>query len=408
MSSGILHKIEEGSCNLVKTPVLQDETNIRVNIFIPTSLRFYGGGEKLLILLSSRLNKIGFSTTIFGDKEYSGIKRVDDLGKDKFGITYIEIGMVQNHGIGKILYHSFPSSESLKNSKLNLIMIWRVPSLRQIKACTDSDSKCIFLLHGIGIDRFHLNNLLVILYQVYMRLQFFIKRPFLSNPNLYYQVINDFQYRFFSKLSKSPKGVFFIRNALRSDSFTVGKNDKEFKVIFVGRTENLQKGIKRLLKVARILAVKRPSLKIEIIGSGTYSPKIRDTKNLSYLGFISDELKLMALKDANLLVSTSNMDPSPAVIVEALLSGLPVVGTNVSGISDTLRMSTLYGTVSSFAPRDISDCIIRNFDLWEADKDAYFSQKIERRNLALKDFSFEKMIDGYSDMLKKVSFGDSE
>ncbi len=348
------------------------------------------------------LNKLGFNTTIYGDDQYSGIKRVQELREDDYRITYKEIRMQQHRGIGRIMYHKFPSIDSLRIGALNLIMLWRVPSRNQIMACTDSSSKCILLLHGIGIDRLHFANLTVILYQLYLRLQLHLKRPILSDRNLYFQVLNDFQYDYLCRLLRKPENIFLIKNGVQSGSYMVGRNDDIFKVIFIGRIENVQKGIRRLLRVSQILSVKRPELKFEIIGSGSYSSKIENTKNLTYSGFVTSEEKVKVLKEAGLLVITSNMDPSPAVVIEALLSGLPVVGTPVSGIAGMLKLNSLYGDISGFNPNAFSDSIIKYFDLWRGSPERYFLDKIERRNRAIEDFSFDRMIKEYETMIRKV------
>jgi glycosyltransferase involved in cell wall biosynthesis len=95
----------------------------------------------------------------------------------------------------------------------------------------------------------------------------------------------------------------------------------------------------RLIEVATILKSKNVEVKFLIAGDGDLFQETRDSAAeldlpFIFLGWQHDLAALFSV--ANVLVMTSDNEGTPLSIVQAQLSGVPVVSTNVGSISEVL------------------------------------------------------------------------
>ncbi|MCS7123662.1 MAG: glycosyltransferase family 4 protein [Endomicrobia bacterium] len=98
------------------------------------------------------------------------------------------------------------------------------------------------------------------------------------------------------------------------------KNIKKKKIVlFVGRIER-QKGIDRLIKVAKML----PTVKFVVIGRGRIKEKL---KNITYLGFVSDNILRRYYRDALIFFLPSRAETLGYSILEAMANGCIIVST---------------------------------------------------------------------------------
>lgn len=375
---------------------------LSINLILPSSLNFYGGGEAMAISISSGMNKVGLKTILYDKKNYSGLSRVPDSYLEDLGVNRKQVDMIPIGKIKKIFFHDFPSKELLSEGSLNMILIWRVPSREQLKMVIYSEVPTIFLLHGIALEKIRLSNPIIILYQLFLRLQMHNDRKLFLNPNLNFQCLNTSQANYLRKVGISSDKIFTIKNGIQTEIYKVGKNNSEFRILFVGRSENLQKGINRLIRIGRIVNRKGYNIKFVVIGSGKYSPMLRRIRYIDYLGYVTPEVKLQELEKSNLLLVTSNMEPFGLTLLEGILSGLPVVSTPASGPSDIINLSPLFGKASSFRASILARDIISYYDDWKNDPKKYFTEKMIRRKDAERLFTEKKMIDNYAKMAKKI------
>jgi glycosyltransferase involved in cell wall biosynthesis len=108
--------------------------------------------------------------------------------------------------------------------------------------------------------------------------------------------------------------------------------------LYLGRVTRIKRP-DRLLEVATILKSKNVEVKFLIAGDGDLFQNTRDSAAALDLPFIflGWQHNLAALFSvANILVMTSDNEGTPLSIVQAQLSGVPVVSTNVGSISEVL------------------------------------------------------------------------
>lgn len=374
-----------------------------VNIISPNSLKFYGGGEITALTISSELNKIGIPNVLYGSNESPNVTRVEHIDTQTLNVDYRDSEMESENGVKHFFFHKFPSLKLLQSARLNLILIWRIPSKRQIETCKLSGSSTVLMLHGIGLEKLRLTNPIIFFYQLYMRLLLTLRIKALIYSKIYFQVLSSYQRNFIANLGVPQEKIFLIKNGIEVNSYKVGRNDDCFQVLFIGRIESIQKGINRLLKVSELLRTAESAIKISAIGSGKDADKLRRSTSITYLGFVSSETKLVELEKSNLLICTSNMEVFPIVLLEALCSGLPVISTPVAGPSEILEMFPLSGKLSTFKPRGMVADILNYYHLWKNDKSGYYEGKMKRSQWAKQKFDTVAMAEHYRNMIKEIS-----
>ncbi|MDB5169348.1 MAG: hypothetical protein JWO41_704 [Candidatus Saccharibacteria bacterium] len=126
-------------------------------------------------------------------------------------------------------------------------------------------------------------------------------------------------------------------------------------ILFIGRLER-RKGVKYLLQAYSLLVQQQPDVKLVIAGDGPDREKLEllaedlGLHNVSFLGFISEDLKLQLLKEADIFCSPAVFGESfGIVLLEAMATGVITVAGNNSGYSDVMQD---LGAVSIVNPRD--------------------------------------------------------
>src|SRR4030095_5252488 len=115
------------------------------------------------------------------------------------------------------------------------------------------------------------------------------------------------------------------------------------KEIIIGNIGNMtfQKAQEVLLAAFEILHKKYINIKLLLMGTGENEGKLREfvesrglQQNVVFCGYVSDVYNKM--KELDILVLTSRFEGTPYVMFEAMALGVPVVATDVGGISNIL------------------------------------------------------------------------
>ena len=118
------------------------------------------------------------------------------------------------------------------------------------------------------------------------------------------------------------------------------ENKKDYNFIFVGQIEE-HKGIIFLIKTFNKIK-DRQNIKLTIVGDGTLMNQAqklaKDNKNISFLGKKSgNEVRSELLKHDCLIVPSLCYENSPTVIYEASAFNLPVIASDLGGISELIK-----------------------------------------------------------------------
>lgn len=143
-----------------------------------------------------------------------------------------------------------------------------------------------------------------------------------------------------------------------------GKKDRPM-ILYVGRLER-RKGTRYLLQAFQLLAQDNPGVELVIAGDGPDRDRLEmmadDLKlhNVSFLGFVSEDLKKELLVKADLFCSPALFGESfGIVLLEAMATGTVTVAGNNSGYADLMQG---VGGISIVNPKDIEE-FARHLDL---------------------------------------------
>jgi len=174
-------------------------------------------------------------------------------------------------------------------------------------------------------------------------------------------------------------------------------------ILYIGRLER-RKGVKYLLQALQVLQQDNPEVRLIIAGDGPERERLEllaeDLKlhHVDFLGYVSEELKLKLLAEADLFCSPAIFGESfGIVLLEAMAMGTVAVAGNNSGYVDLLQG---VGALSIVNPTDTTEFARRLSSLlnepelrqvWQDWASAY-----------VKQFSYPKVVAQYEDLYREA------
>ena len=139
--------------------------------------------------------------------------------------------------------------------------------------------------------------------------------------------------------------------------------DNSIKIIGnVGRLDR-QKNPLRFIEIANKVLEKDSSFLFVWIGDGNLKDKIKNLdfnkEKIKFLGFIKDPYEY--IKDFDLFLMSSDLEGTPLALIEALKLGVPILSTDVGGISEII------GKKNTFSVDDIESAVSKIIN-WDIEK----------------------------------------
>jgi len=153
------------------------------------------------------------------------------------------------------------------------------------------------------------------------------------------------------------------------------RKERDFTVIGIVKTLEKKYGIEYLIKAFSILSERRDNIELVIIGRGSRErslrllcKKLKIEKRVRFLGFIQNDLIPAYLNGMDIFVVPSVVDSEAfgVAAVEAAACGLPVVASNVGGLSEVVvdnRTGFLVPPADSEAIAEKLDLLIEDSEL---------------------------------------------
>ena len=329
-----------------------EREHLKVILFSEFPLSYPGGGERLISLIYTHISKLSIDVRIMENKNKESSISISRQypGSDIVRAEFNRFGFI------KFLYQDLPPLEVIPSDEnsVSLIFLRRVPPRSVLRRLEKSNSKLVFCLHGIAIEKLRITNPIIIAHQILTRIKFRDLAKYTRN-HIFLQSLLPPLTSYMISNGADSNNIFTIENEFKSDVTFPERNDKEFFVTFIGRMEDLQKGIKRLKKVIKYAEKFSREIKFNIIGTGKDSGILDGIgENVKILSGIDDQSKNSIISSSNLALITSNLDPYPLVVLEFLTSGVPVIATPTSGPSYILGKDPSFGKVVSFSAKSLA------------------------------------------------------
>jgi len=201
-------------------------------------------------------------------------------------------------------------------------------------------------------------------------------------------------------ISIIPDGIDL--NRFRPPS-TIPARGKLKSILYIGRLEG-RKGVKYLLHAYQLLLQVDPNVELIIAGDGPDREKLEllsedlNLTHISFLGYVSDELKLELLTKADLFCAPSIYGESVGVVLlEAMAMGLVTIAGNNSGYAGLMQG---VGAISIVNPRDAVEFARRLGVLLNEPELRRLWQKWALNYV--KQFDYSNVVDQYESLYRKA------
>lgn len=380
--------------------MIKDKREPEITIYSEAPITYFGGGERVMVELGNYLTSLGYSLELVSDANAKLEKRISE--KELYKIAKFPFRTINfmRFSIFRSLYQPLPPlSEVTLDNRVSIIFVRRIPPKKYLENISRSHTKVIFALHGMSLEVFRIAPIKIIIHQIITRFQLSRLSNY-TNGDIMVQTLTQRVESYLIRNGTSINHVTVIGNGISSNKYSVGRNDNCFNIIFIGRIEDLQKGIKRLIKVCELIKKVAPQINVLIIGSGKDNRLLHKiSTNAKVFQNAQDSEKIELLRNSNLLIITSNIEPFSIVAVEAIACGLPIVSTPASGPVEIISKGVEFGTISSFSVKDIVQDICSYYNKWQLDKDQYFEMKKKISQYGKKLFDVSNMDYAYKEVI---------
>ena len=149
------------------------------------------------------------------------------------------------------------------------------------------------------------------------------------------------------EISPQSKNVQVVTNGIDRDwlehKASASSSQKPLKILFIGRL-SIEKGIEELLRAFLLLSTEHADCELVLVGENlmaswleTFLKKNKLQQRVKVTGAI-DHSELPAFyKNASIFVLPSHMEGMPTVMFEAMGIGLPVIISDVGGVSEVIK-----------------------------------------------------------------------
>ena len=164
--------------------------------------------------------------------------------------------------------------------------------------------------------------------------------------------------RFSGKLKRVHHAIDSVRfsPAHRAPGFweRFGISSRSVKVLYVGRDNHVCKGVRQLVEAVGLVNSRGDSSRVDFVFVGRMSEDTRAAlsriKNAHCLGFKSDRELSQIYANSDISVVPSSWENFPFTVMEAMASGLAVIGSRVGGIPEQISDGET-GLLVSISPR---------------------------------------------------------
>jgi len=171
-------------------------------------------------------------------------------------------------------------------------------------------------------------------------------------------------------------------------------------ILFTVRNLEPRMGLENLILAFKVVVEKRPDTFLVLGGKGPLEPELRDLVRdcgladlVRFTGYIAEDTLPAYYQMADLFIlPTLDLEGFGLVTVEALASGLPVLGTPVGGTREILAHMGPEFLFADTTPESMASLILESVQTWAGDPQAYRQISKKCRRVAEHYYSWEAHI----------------
>jgi glycosyltransferase involved in cell wall biosynthesis len=354
-------------------------------LYDPVNLTFEGGGEKWIVETATRLSNLGHTVHVLSTR---WPKPMDNCKKNGYPFKYIEIPQMPLPYAKLPRRTPLPSPTAIRQildefNNSDIIYSFVIPPDELLFGLVKGEIKVPIIggFHSFLRDDLFWQHL-------YVPLMKHTLRAFDAVHVLNNQLLKVFQ--------SQKIDTFFIPNGVDTSVFDLCEpplSSSTFKVLFVGRLAE-EKGVKVLIKIVKgVNLISNMTVKFVIAGTGPLQTELQEAlkdANVKFLGHIPHREIHKLYRNSSMLLLPSFIEGMPNSVLEAQSCGLPVVGSNVPGISDIIRNGSGIlvdlGDVDGFV-----NAINYYYRLWKTEPSKYRESSLAIRDYTIQNFDWNKI-----------------
>jgi len=393
---------------------------MRIGVFIKSTTfhKGYGGLETQNRVLCEGLAGRGYEVIVFSPSRELA-KTEETLNKVKYIFIPADyylflLSMFRRNNWIKRSLEVFEKMHWEK--RFDLVLSQSTAGVGIIRNKKRLDVKVITIAHGSALSEYktYLNNMSSVkdLYWVVRNTQYFIRQYFgrqrecILHANKVVAVSLVVKSSLIDETFSIPKRIEVIYNGIDPKVYGLKPKEKSGKgidLIYVGRVDK-SKGVLSFVDILK--KVETENVKLHILGDGPDLQKLRRMakregleKEMLFYGRVSQDEVVKKLCESDIFLFPSlRVEGFPMTIVEAMFAGLPVVASNIGGISDAVEDEKTGFLVN---PSDIYGFAAKVIKLIE-DKSLRNNMGRNARSKAGKDFAVDVMLGRYEKVFKEV------
>jgi len=200
-----------------------------------------------------------------------------------------------------------------------------------------------------------------------------------------------------------------ISNAIDLNAFTPPpprETEGPVRLLYVGRF-NIFKNVETLVAaVGRLSQMDVGEFELDLVGEGEQRPVLERmvselglTRRVHFLGWVDRDCIVDYYRRADIFVTATTWEGMPNTVLEAMACGLPIVGTQASGLGDLVHDDINGYLVPTRDPDALAEALARLID------SGYERRRLgrESRKLAEREFAWEYIAEQYARVYKQVT-----
>lgn len=214
--------------------------------------------------------------------------------------------------------------------------------------------------------------------------------------------------RCYAKETAPDLPIQVIPNAIDLSTFTPAlqrESDGLVRLLYVGRF-NTFKNVETLVEAAgKLSQMEVGEFELRLVGEGERRPILERlvselglTRQVQFVGWVPRQQVADQYRSADIFATATTWEGMPNTVLEAMACGLPVVGTQASGLQELVRQGVNGYLVPMKNPDALAEALARLID------NGYERRRMgrESRKLAEREFAWEYIAEQYVEVYRKV------